>query len=330
MLLLAVAEGGARLMGYRPWQPAPRSTVVEPDSGFFIQEDRLGYVMKPGTFTVTLNDSLTFRAQHTEARYRTCGPVAAQDTVERPQIWILGGSFTYGWGVNDAEAYPALIQQAFPEYEVHNFGVGGYGTLQSMYQLQDGLAAGQTPAAVVLAYASFHDQRNTCSRYWMKAIAPQAMLQGLAFPNARMDASGELVYGMEPVAYAPWPGMRISAFVHALEGMKCQADEQRMNSPEVSRRLILKMHRICAKKGIPFVLAGIEPDGGTVSMLERCAGDGVVMADISVDRGEAGMSLEPWDPHPSAAAHRIYAERLVSEFPSFLRRGPEGGLVTPR
>ena len=317
LLLLLVAEVAARIIGYLPWRPTPRNTVVQPGESFFVKDDRLGYAMKPGEFNLILNDSISFQTKHNSAGYRTSGNKAESSTY--PQIWMLGGSFTYGWGVNTSEAYPAKIQQAFPEYEISNFGVGGYGTLHALYQLKDRLATGKRPTAVILAYASFHDQRNTCSRYWMKAIAPQALLQGLAFPCARIDLNDQLVYTMEPVTYSPWFGMKISAFIHALEGMKCKADERRRNSPEVSRRLIMEINEICAKRSIPFILAGIEPDEATVLMLERCNSDGVVTIDISVDRSQLGMSLEPWDPHPSAAAHQVYAEKLIPTLRSILK-----------
>ena len=312
LLVVAVAEGGARLLGYRPWNPEPRNTQVKPEGGFFELDEKLGYVMKPGRYTLTLNESLSFTAQHDNAGYRMAGDPGLRQLIRTvPEIWVMGGSFTYGWGVKDREAFPSLMQDDLLRFHVRNFGVGGYGTLQNLYQLQNTLEEGIVPKYVILAYASFHDQRNTCNRYWMKAIAPQSVLEGLSFPWARLDEANTLNYGMAPVEYSPYPGMGASAFIHALEQSRCEAEERQLKSPEVSYQLIKETEQLCAESGITFLLAGIEPDEATQKMLERCKNEGMKTIDISVDRNESGMSLMPADPHPSPAAHRIYADKLV-------------------
>lgn len=314
LILIGVAEGGARVMGYSPWRPEARQTKVEPEGGFFDMHERYGYAMKPGRYTLTLNDSLAFEAHHDELGMRIGGGPEAQANADSlTDLWVLGGSFTYGWGIADHEAFPSLMEEALDSLHVVNFGTGGYGTLQNLYQLEDMLATGKRPEAVILAYASFHDQRNTCNRYWMKAIAPQSVLEGLTFPWARLDEQQELQFGTSPVAYDPYPGMKIFAFMHALEQSATEAEENLLNSPEVSYQLIHRMHSLCQKEGIPFFLAGIEPDGATQMMLEKCANDGMVTCDMSVDRNEEGMSLMPHDPHPSAAAHEVYAKLLLAQ-----------------
>jgi hypothetical protein len=42
-----------------------------------------------------------------------------------PSIFCLGCSFTYGTGVALEHTWPYLVQQAFPNYTVHNFGSAG-------------------------------------------------------------------------------------------------------------------------------------------------------------------------------------------------------------
>jgi hypothetical protein len=314
LILAGVAETGARLQGHRPWNPEPRSTRLEPEGSFFDPHERYGYAMKPGSYTLILNDALTFQAKHNSAGYRETS-FAPNDSLSQmnPQIWVVGGSYTYGWGVADEETFPSQMQKMLPGFLVHNFGVGGYGTLQNLYQLQDLLKQGIKPAYVILAYASFHDQRNTCNRYWMKAIAPQSVLEGLAFPMARLGPEEELVYGRTPVAYTPYPGMGSSAFVHALEASRCKAEESELNSPEVSYRLIMEMGKLCEQNEITFIVAGLEPDDATQYMLSRVNAAQYFGRNIAINREEEGMSLMPHDPHPSPAGQRIYAEKLVQE-----------------
>jgi len=44
----------------------------------------------------------------------------------RPRLLMLGDSITFGYYVNDAESYPAVLQTKLPQYQVLNAGVSSY------------------------------------------------------------------------------------------------------------------------------------------------------------------------------------------------------------
>src|SRR5262249_47513236 len=79
-------------------------------------------------------------------------PEAGAGAPEGRELWIFGDSFSYGWSVDDAQAYPWLLQRAFPGHRVVNFAVGGYGTLQALLELRAALRDAPAPALVVLAH----------------------------------------------------------------------------------------------------------------------------------------------------------------------------------
>src|SRR5205085_2187667 len=108
-------------------------------------------------------------------------------------------------------------QESFPEYEVVNFGVSGYGTLQSLIQFRDAIQHGQKPKLAIIVYASFHDVRNTFIRIRRKMLASSDYLGPLNQPYARLNNDEKLEVFMDTTEYREFPLMRYSAFIHALE-----------------------------------------------------------------------------------------------------------------
>ena len=53
------------------------------------------------------------------------------------KIIFLGGSFTQGFAVDDKETFAYLVEKELAEFNVENYGVGGYGTYQSLLKLEN-------------------------------------------------------------------------------------------------------------------------------------------------------------------------------------------------
>jgi hypothetical protein len=161
-LTLAAAELLARLTGIHPWAKGDFKIHVTPGGRLFTPHPTRGYAQLPGTFVLTLADGYSFTMTHLSSGLRITHPLATYtDTRSKPEIWIMGCSFTHGWSLNDQDTYPWLLQAHLPEYEVVNYGVEGYGTLHALLQLREALTTQPTPRMVVYAYASLHDGRNT-------------------------------------------------------------------------------------------------------------------------------------------------------------------------
>jgi hypothetical protein len=309
--VLVFGELGLRLAGMGPWEPPELGVTVEPGGRFFEADDELGFRMLPGEFAVTLATGYRFEVTHDERGLRPTRPAEATPPTDAPALWTLGCSFTHGWTIDDHETWPWLLAAAHPEREVLNLGVDGYGTLQSKLLLERMLAqADAPPAVVVLAYASFHDVRNTFVRLRRKDAAPANQLGPLTQPYARLEPDGQLTVAMAEVVYEEWPLMRSSAVVHALEQAWNDLEESRAASPVVSWLLILDLARICEETGVTFVVAGMIDDGFTAAMGDRCREVGIPFVDASVDLTDPAMTNLPHDAHPSAAAAARYAEAI--------------------
>ncbi|HEX8920348.1 MAG TPA: SGNH/GDSL hydrolase family protein [Pyrinomonadaceae bacterium] len=314
LLVLAVAEITARLIGYRPWSVAQARIVVEPGGKFFMKHSTLGYTHLPGLFKVTLSEVYTFKATNLENTLRATHPRnVAKVEGEKQEIWLFGDSITYGWSVNDEETYAWLLQEKLPDYEVVNFGVSGYGTLHSLIQLREAIQSGRRPRLAVIVYASFHDVRNTFIRIRRKMLATSTHLGPLNQPYATLGKDGKLQLWMDTLEFREFPLMRHSALVHALEEAYDRYEERHSRSHEVTKAIIKEFSDLCEANRIELVVAALTSDPTTKDMLDYCRSEGIKTTNMWVDYLNIKENNNlPFDSHPSALAHRQYEQKLES------------------
>jgi len=308
IVLAAVSEGVLRLAGIQPWNAEKKTTRVEPGGTFFIKNPTLGYTHIPGPFTVTLADGYSFHVTHLANTLRVTHPIETYpSTDKKDEIWIFGCSITYGWAIEDDETYPWLLQQNFPEYEVVNFGCSGYGTLHSLIQLREALATHEPPKVAVLAYASYHDSRNTFLRKRRKHVAPWNSLGPLVQPYASFDSEGKLEVAMADVEYREFPLMRRSSLAHLVEMTYNNVEAVRTPSRRITGSIIDEILALCNANGTQLVFAFVD---GKRYMIDDARALGIPTVDISVDMSIPENTTTPHDGHPSALSHRHYAATL--------------------
>ena len=309
LLSVTTAEVALRIVGYKPWQIENVDVTVEPKGNFFTKDSELGYKHLPGKFKVTLNGNYSFNTTHLNNSLRITHPLNTYNqSSTKPEMWILGCSFTYGWSLNDRETYAWLLQSKLPQYEIVNFGVNGYGTLHSFIQFKEALKQGNKPKIAVIAYAGFHDRRNTLLRARKKQMVTWNKLGILLQPDARLDGKNNFTYSMTKLEYDEWPLMRVSALVNFLEVNYNQFEEGLYRSHDVSKAIIEEFNRLAEANGVKLVVAGI--NAGSAKMLKELSQEGIATVDISVDLKIPANNNLPHDLHPSAIANRQYAEKL--------------------
>lgn len=309
LVSMAAGELAVRMAGYRAWEPPQLQYEVTPAGRLLEPDAELGYDNVPGDFAVRMAWGRSFRVR-VDDRGRRWSHEADERAPSKGAIWILGGSYTQGWLANDEESYPWLLQSRLPEYEIVNFGVPGYGTLQSLLQFERALATDPAPAIVVLAYASFHDIRNTVVRRLLKARLVREADE-IQLPRGRLGADGSLLIDMVPVDFVQAPLMQMSALMHLLEETWNRIELRMTPSHETTRAVIARLHDECVRRGIRLVIVGITNHPDTIEMLEYWRQRGVVAADISFDAEAHPQFRYPHhDDHPSPQGHAHYAERL--------------------
>lgn len=315
VLFVLAAEIVLRARGWTPFSPQPENFIVEPGSRFYATHPRLGYTLIPGRFRVALPGGYSFEATHGEDTHRLTRPQGGDAARNgRKGVWIFGCSFTHGWGLNDAETYPWLLQEKLPSHEIMNFGVEGYGTIQGLIQFREALHD-QTPEVAIIAYASFHDERNTFSRQTRKLAAVYNRLGPTVQPYARLNQKGGLDYYLtatDEITYTEFPLMRYSSLVTYFELRYNQLDALLNRSHETSKALIREFANLANQHHVKLVVAGIVSDPQTSDMLEYCEGLGIQTLDISVDLTKRENTNWPHDLHPSRRATEEYARRLAA------------------
>ncbi len=104
--------------------------------------DVLGLSARPGRATV---DDYLVNGEHVLFAQYTIDPHGNRLT-PRPDAaatapyhaFFFGDSFCFGLGVSDSETLPAQFQLRRPEFQTHNFGIGGYGPQHMLKQLELG------------------------------------------------------------------------------------------------------------------------------------------------------------------------------------------------
>src|SRR5690606_8076425 len=150
----------------------------------------------------------------------------------------------------------------------------------------------------------FHDERNTLPRGYRQAVSAWNHLGPTLQPEASLDDNGALRIGMRDLSYRHVPLTSRSAFAHTLEQVYNRFDASRQDSRVVTETLIEEMAAVAARNGVRFVLAGIDRNPRTLSMLDHARERGITTVDISVDYSLPGYTNEPHDDHPSALANR--------------------------
>ena len=289
--------------------PPELDIVIEPGGKYQAPDPVLGFRPLPGSYIGLFDHRDVWHFTNLPDTTRITRPVDAYtDTSRGPGIWVFGCSFVQGWGLSDTDTFPWKIQERFQAYDVVNFGVGGYGTLQSLLQFKQALRERPTPRVVVLAYAHFHDERNVRTTAWRDANFSYNRFGTTAQPYARLDGSSGLhvAYSNDAAPLMPLRS-RSALFDLAVAGFGGLGDLG-LRSHEVSELLIEQFAEESRRHGAHFVLAGISSSAITRATLGRFEAKGIATADISVDLDDPANQI-PFDGHPNARANEEYAQR---------------------
>lgn len=138
-------------------------------------DPELGWVNVPGARVENLygpGRTLTINAQGFRGPRDT--PAAAPEGKIR--VLCGGDSFTLGWGVDDADTWPAALERLAPELEAVNLGQGGYGVDQIyLWARRDGPALEHRLHVVAVISEDFVRMRSDSFRGYAK---PTLRLEG--------------------------------------------------------------------------------------------------------------------------------------------------------
>jgi hypothetical protein len=136
LLLIALLEWGLRFFAIQPMGLSDHIHVPTDTPG-------LVFELVPGTTARGFGrETVTTNAQ---------GFRSPEFVAGKPVIAVIGDSMTFGFGVQDDETNPAVLQEAFPDYQVINAGVSGYNLDQEVAAYERKVAP-FNPSLVILEF----------------------------------------------------------------------------------------------------------------------------------------------------------------------------------
>lgn len=275
--------------------------TVHPDRPLSVPHPVFGRFSNTGTFDVTISVPKTtipyhFRVVTDADGYRTTSD-PAERFAGRPEVWVFGCSFTWGMPLDNQDTYPWLLQDDLADCRVRNLGVYAYGNHHALLQLRELLKddSEAVPKVAVFAYCSFHRKRNVAAPSWLRlenSIRKQP--EEMRYPRASLKG-GQLE--IELVSY---------------DAPQADRDPTEEQTNQVTLAIFREIRELCRSRGIRPIVAVQTHAGATDTVPEGCRDElGFTMVDMVVDVGDPRFNVLPYNSHPNAAAHRIYADRLL-------------------
>jgi hypothetical protein len=309
-LSLIFGEAALRLLGRGPLQ-------VNPVPGSFWRHDaHLGWSNSPGAEGVFDHPRFRINVKINSKGLRD-REYAYERTPGTPRVLVIGDSFVWGYGVEQQETFPKVLEARRPGVEVINAGVAGYGTDQELLWLRsEGVR--YRPDLVILVMCGNDDDENNKGLVYNVYHKPRFTLAG-----------GDLVLTGVPV---PLPSRRLrlkhwifahSALAYQLKsGVIDQFRRPRSSAPSAGFGLTFALVDAFAREvrdmGARLVLvmtARYAPspqfpyDELVAGLLRR----GLMILDVDHSPGysEATM-LIAGDAHWNPAGHRFVAQEVLA------------------
>ncbi|GAB5417278.1 MAG: hypothetical protein Crog4KO_28600 [Crocinitomicaceae bacterium] len=312
VITFILVEGVLWIMGYRPYYNADYEVSSTPQNPY-IADNTLGIQLNEGTYDFTLNNAVKFTATHLPNGQRFIPGAPAES---QKNILFLGCSYTYGYGVNDHESYPAIAQTKHPDWKVENVAVVGYGTAQHLLQLRNRLEK-QPPSCVVLGLSSVHFIRTVLSEkyranlrigYRRSSSDVDDRMNGAKFPFFD-DCSGKVKYAPWQTLYSELPGRYWSASINFVQGILERNRETDCDPVEVTACIIQEMEALCQEKNIPFGVICLDTSPETKALEKRLKD--VQWKNIGFSFKKKKYTHLPHDSHPNALGHQKIAGSVI-------------------
>ena len=220
----------------------------------FIEDKIIGWKPKPGkhsflpwseegkqTELTILNDGSRFSGQNND--------------YEKEKIVFIGGSLTQGQAVDDSETFSWMLQKKIKDYEIKNYGAGGYGGTQSLLKLKDIFKKHNDIKLVVYGFISHHEIRNIAAGSWMYLLKKNSSGTGgkVSLPFASIENNNLKIH--KPKKYFEIPFGDKSALIAKIEKriLKIESYKRSLKKDEISKRIILNMNSISKINGSEFI-----------------------------------------------------------------------------
>jgi hypothetical protein len=189
------------LLVYKALYPPPPPKPTRKSLGIFEAYPPHGYRLKPnirhtGVFIPGISERTTeSRELATESNKNGFRGREFDEADDRTRIAVLGDSFVFGIGVEQAERFTEVLERMQPEWRVDNLGMAGFGVDLMVLALED-VGVKLEPDVVVLCV--YTDDFPRVRPYY----------QGMGFSLPRFRLQGDRLSVVPYPAPRPWDSLR--------------------------------------------------------------------------------------------------------------------------
>ncbi len=309
-------EGALRIMGDSAFRNEYYSIKSSPIN-CLIASANMGFALSDGSFEVTINKGHTYMATHKNGERRT-SKKTTNDSL--PQLFLMGCSYTYGMGVDDDENFPFLVQQELASYRVRNFGVPGFGTVQSYLQLKKEFEGGSIPKVVIINYCDFHAERNALLPSYRSNLSigyqnsSEQAKKKMNSANIPYLKGGEIKYEKWEDLYRNWTGRETFAMINYLQRNFDRATTDKINVDKINLDIFLKIQVLCENENVRLIVTQLIRNKASKYFLEILKLHDFEILNISLNLTTKKYTNLPYDSHPNNKAHVHYAQKISQLF----------------
>ena len=305
-------EIALRILGYGPYRQTEYTISSKPQM-CLRSSNQLGFSLGEGSYQVSVNGAPTYTATHEYGRRITRKLPLKFSAAE---VFIMGCSFTYGMGVTDSVSFPYLLQTHFDTLQIQNYGVPGFGNVQSYLQLKNEINEGNTPELVIVNFCDFHHERNSLTPRYRNSLilgyqrSNKEVSEQLSKSSFPFMKRGQLKSVKFEKMYSNWPGRETFAAIHYFQSNNDKRLSEKIDMEKNSLALFQKLQSLCTEHNIHLIVTGLTKNGATLNFLELLENNGIQTADISLNLEDRQYNQLPFDSHPNKKAHAHYAKAL--------------------
>lgn len=263
-------------------------------------DDKIIYDLRPNLRDVPF--------QRAKVDTNSCGMRGPERTIAKPsdvyRIALLGDSFTFGWGVEQPQAFAQVLEDNLnrasggsPRFEVLNFGVPGYSTFQEVAKFKES-GLDFNPDAVLI----FFIENDFGLPFFVRDIYnPGGMLSSASFTqmlfqkrDPKIEEQQVALQGLDPNR-----ALRELSDITRERGIKLFFT---MNPKKETESMLRKLWIVKQRPDINVIR--LRP--AFMKAVER----------EQIDKKDLTLSF---DPHPSPIKHRLLGELLAPYFMAAIR-----------
>jgi len=335
IFIFLASEVGLRIKGYRSLHDWIQFLNSSKDKDRYKADPMIGWVNMPGHFLKEIDKNqnklsvlldfppapepkFSIDNQEPDNIHITVWPNGARATEKSrvnkaTSVLAIGGSFTFGETISDDETFMWKLQEKFPNVQMINAAVGGYGSVRSLYLLKRLLNNRKIlPSLVMYGFIEHHEMRNIADPYWMRILYLPHGRNDKDIPAAALDKNGQLIYKTTD-PYPRWPLDSYSIVIEELKMLYLNIkNRDNINSRIiVTQKIIHEMKSLCEEKGIDFVTVLLafemnpDVDDGYTDYFKN---NGINYINCLDKGGNSKQMRVPWDNHPNARMNSVWAQ----------------------